>query len=67
LVIKGDARRMVEIDIAGEQYLVVAVNNGALQVFRIANWFSRTYYINISPPFQRRGVPCHKFNHDYKY
>jgi len=35
LVIKGDARRVVEIDIAGKRYIVAAVNNGELQVFEI--------------------------------
>jgi hypothetical protein len=35
LVIKGDARRLVEIDIAGKRHIVAGVNNGELQVFRM--------------------------------
>jgi hypothetical protein len=35
LAIKGDARRILEITIAGEQYLVAAVNNRDLQIFRV--------------------------------
>jgi hypothetical protein len=34
LKITGDARKMVQIDIAGKHYLVVAVNNGELQIFQ---------------------------------
>ena len=35
LKITGDARKIVPIDIAGKHYLIVAVNNGSLQVFQI--------------------------------
>lgn len=35
LAIKGDARRLAFIEIKGKPYLVAAVNNGELQVFRI--------------------------------
>ncbi len=35
LKIKGDARRIIPIEIAGKKYLVAVVNNGDLQVFRI--------------------------------
>ncbi|MFH0843397.1 MAG: VCBS repeat-containing protein [Bacteroidota bacterium] len=33
LAIKGDTRKILEITIAGKQYLVAAVNNGDLQIF----------------------------------
>lgn len=33
--VKGDARRICPIEIAGEQYVVVGVNNRELQVFRV--------------------------------
>jgi hypothetical protein len=33
LIIKGDARRIIKIEIAGKQYLVAAINDEALQVF----------------------------------
>jgi len=36
LKITGDARKIVRIDIAGKHYLVAAVNNGDLQIFRIS-------------------------------
>ncbi|MCX6302336.1 MAG: VCBS repeat-containing protein [Bacteroidia bacterium] len=32
--LKGDARRILSIEVLGEQYLVAAVNNGDLQVFK---------------------------------
>jgi hypothetical protein len=33
--IDGDARKMVIIKVSGKQYLVVAVNDGNLQLFQI--------------------------------
>lgn len=35
LKIIGDARKIVPIDIAGKHYIIAAVNNGELQVFRL--------------------------------
>lgn len=35
LKIEGDARKIVSIDIAGKHYIVAAVNNGDLQIFKI--------------------------------
>lgn len=35
LVISGDARKIVPIDIKGKHYIVAAVNNGDLQVFQL--------------------------------
>jgi hypothetical protein len=35
LVISGDARKIVLLDIKGKHYIVAAVNNGDLQVFRL--------------------------------
>jgi hypothetical protein len=35
LKITGDARKIVPIDIAGKHYLIVAVNNGSLQIFQL--------------------------------
>jgi hypothetical protein len=35
LVIKGDARRIVTLEVKGKQYLVVAVNNSDLHIFQI--------------------------------
>lgn len=35
LKIAGDARKIVSIDIAGKHYIVTAVNNGDLQIFKI--------------------------------
>jgi hypothetical protein len=35
LVVKGDARRIRIIEVQGKSYVVVAVNNGDLQVFRL--------------------------------
>jgi hypothetical protein len=35
LVIKGDARKVLPIKIKGNDFLVVAVNNGDLQIFEI--------------------------------
>ncbi len=35
LVIKGDARRILPIDVSGKQYAVSAVNDGNLQVFEL--------------------------------
>jgi len=34
--VKGDARRICTIGISGKPYVVIAVNNGDLQVFRLA-------------------------------
>ena len=34
LMIAGDARKIVPIDIAGKHYMVAAVNNGELQIFQ---------------------------------
>ena len=33
LILKGDARRIVLVEISGKQYLVVALNDGDLQIF----------------------------------
>ncbi len=35
LTIKGDARKIVSVEVKGKQYLVVAVNNSDLQLFEI--------------------------------
>ncbi|MEI6047423.1 MAG: VCBS repeat-containing protein [Bacteroidota bacterium] len=35
LKIFGDARKIVLIDIAGEQYIIAAVNNGNMQIFQL--------------------------------
>jgi hypothetical protein len=35
LAVKGDARRICSIDISNRQYLVISVNNGDLQIFRL--------------------------------
>jgi hypothetical protein len=35
LIIKGDARKIVPVEVKGKQYLVVAVNNSDLQLFEI--------------------------------
>ena len=35
LIIKGDARRIIPVDVSGKQYLVTAVNNGDLQIFKL--------------------------------
>jgi hypothetical protein len=35
LVVSGDARRIVQIDIKGTQFLLAVVNNGILQVFKM--------------------------------
>jgi hypothetical protein len=35
LKIKGDARKIRQIEIAGKPFLVAAVNNGELQVFNM--------------------------------
>lgn len=35
LIVKGDARRILPIEILGKHYLVTAVNDGDLQLFRI--------------------------------
>ncbi len=32
-IVKGDARKVVQAEISGKQYIIVAVNNGDLQVF----------------------------------
>ena len=37
LLIEGDARKVRHIRISGEQYIVTAVNNGDLQVFKVLN------------------------------
>jgi hypothetical protein len=37
LVVSGDARKIVSINIKGKQYIIVAVNNGNLQAFVLAN------------------------------
>ena len=36
LIVKGDARRIIPIDVSGKHYIVTAVNNGNLQLFRLA-------------------------------
>jgi len=35
LIIKGDARKILPIKVSGKHYIVVAINNGELQVFQI--------------------------------
>jgi hypothetical protein len=35
LKITGDARRILSIDISGKHYMVAAVNNGDLQIFKL--------------------------------
>ena len=35
LSIKGDARKIITIEVSGKQYLVAAVNDRELQVFRL--------------------------------
>jgi hypothetical protein len=35
LIIKGDARKIVPIDVAGKHYLVATVNDGDLQIFQL--------------------------------
>jgi hypothetical protein len=35
LKITGDARKIIPIDIEGKHYLVAAVNNGDLQIFKL--------------------------------
>lgn len=35
LVIKGDARRILPIDVLGKHYVVTAVNDGNLQIFEL--------------------------------
>jgi hypothetical protein len=35
LKIKGDARRILPIEVLGKQYLVAAVNDGNLQIFKL--------------------------------
>ena len=35
LMVKGDARKILPIEILGKHYVVVAVNNGDLQVFQL--------------------------------
>lgn len=32
-IVKGDARMILKIEIAGERYLVVMINNEAMQIF----------------------------------
>jgi hypothetical protein len=35
LIIKGDARRIIPIDVSGKHYLVASVNDGNLQIFEL--------------------------------
>ncbi|HJZ39996.1 MAG TPA: hypothetical protein VJ203_06500 [Bacteroidales bacterium] len=35
LSIKGDARKIILIEVSGKQYLIAAVNDGEIQVFRL--------------------------------
>jgi hypothetical protein len=35
LIIKGDSRRILPIDVSGKHYVVVGVNNGDLQIFEL--------------------------------